>query len=104
MDQGHLLTIGKFPWVYRHYYRQDFDFRKLHYKGESEDILMDIDKVECTRFKKERFGKYQSLGHANSDQLFVKSNQESNLHRCRREKSASTKFCIENKAKNQTTT
>ena len=68
MDQGHLLTIGKFPRVYRQYYRQDFDFRKLHYKGESEDILIDIDKVECTRFKKERFIKYESYYLENSDQ------------------------------------
>ena len=54
MDQGNSLTIGNFPGAYRRYYRQDFDFRKLHYKGDSDEILMDIDQVECTKFKKER--------------------------------------------------
>ena len=54
MDQGHDLTIGKFPGMYRRYYRKDFDFRNLHHSGDSEKILMEIDKIECSRFKKER--------------------------------------------------
>ena len=52
-EAGHDLTIKSFVTAYRNYYRQDFDCRKLHFNAKLEDLLLDIDKVENARFKKE---------------------------------------------------